>query len=86
MKRWVAALVTVLFLSTATLHVLAHRGDSDGACAVCQMQATSAPAAAAPRVVVVRTLERVPLPSSSPLAVAARVADAPARAPPSLAA
>ena len=84
MKRWVAALVTVLFLATAMLHVLAHRGGSDGACAACQMQASSMPAAAAPCVVVVWTQEFVPPRSSAPRAVAARIAGFPARAPPSL--
>jgi hypothetical protein len=83
-KRWVAALVAVLFLATATLHVFAHRGDVDDACAVCQVQASSLPAAAAPCVVVVQTLEFLSPPPSLPRALAARVVSAPARAPPAI--
>jgi hypothetical protein len=81
-KRWVAAFVAVLFLSTATLHVFAHHGESDGACTVCQVQATSMPAAAAPRVVVVQTLERVLPPASVPHDLPARIGVTSARAPP----
>jgi hypothetical protein len=83
-KRWVAALVAVLFLSTATLHVFAHHGESDGDCAVCQVQASSLPSVPAPCLVVVRTFELVAPPAPAPRAAAARVVVAPARAPPAL--
>jgi hypothetical protein len=83
-KRCAAALVAVLFLATATLHVLAHHGESDGDCAVCQVQASSLPAAPAPRIVVVSTLEILPPPAPAPQADAVRVVLAPARAPPAL--
>jgi len=83
-KRWVAALVAVLFLATATLHVFAHHGVSDDACAVCQVQASSLPGAAAPCLVAVRTLETPPPPPFVPRAREAHAVAAPARAPPVL--
>ena len=85
-KRWVAALVAVLFLSTATLHVFAHHGESDDACAVCQVQVSSLPAVASPCVVVVRTLEFVSPRTPIPRALAACVSATSARAPPARAA
>jgi hypothetical protein len=86
LKRWLGALVAVLFLSTATLHVLAHHGEADGDCAVCQVQVSSLPAVAAPCVVVVQTFEFVAPAASVPLVLAARVVAVPARAPPALSA
>jgi hypothetical protein len=81
-KRWAAALVAVLFLATSHLHVFAHHGESDDGCAACQAQIASLPAVPAPCVVVVRTIQVVPPPTFVPEAPAARVAAAPARAPP----
>jgi hypothetical protein len=86
LKRWLGVLVAVLFLSTATLHVLAHHGETDGDCSVCQVQASSLPAAAAPCVVVVQTLQSAPQPKPAATVVAARIAVLPARAPPALSA
>jgi hypothetical protein len=83
-KRWAAALVAVLFLSTATLHVLAHHGETDDDCAVCQVQAASLPAAPAPAVVCVRTIELLAPPAPVARFRAARPAAAPARAPPAV--
>ena len=84
MKRWVAALVTVLFLATATLHVFAHHSEADDSCKVCQVQASTAPAAASPHVVVVQTIEFVAARLAVPPALAVRVVVTPARAPPAL--
>jgi hypothetical protein len=83
-KRWVAALVAVLFLSTATLHLFTHHGESDDGCSVCQVQASSLTSAPAPCVVVVRTIESVPAPKVVSGRIARRVATTPARAPPAL--
>jgi hypothetical protein len=83
-KRWVAALVAVIFLSTATLHVFAHHDDADGGCTVCQVQASSMTAVSAPHVVSVRTIEFAPAPALVSLLAAESVVDAPARAPPAL--
>lgn len=84
MRRWVAAAVAVLFLCTATLHVLAHHGGADGGCGVCQVQQTSLPSAPAPAVVAVPvpavTLAEVLVPFLS----SERPAAAAARAPPVL--
>jgi hypothetical protein len=84
-KRWVAAVVAALFLSTATLHVFTHVGAAaDDGCAVCHMQQSGAVAAPLPVVAVSRVVEIVlPLPSA-PRTAAARIVDAPARAPPAL--
>jgi hypothetical protein len=83
-KRWVAAAVAVLFLSTATLHVFAHHGDADAGCTVCQVQQTSLPSAPAPAIaavpVPVVALAEVPAPSF----VSTRPVAAAARAPPAL--
>ena len=84
MRRWVAAVVAVLFLSTATLHVFAHVGDTDTACAVCHVQQAGGVQAAAPRVVVSPLVE-MELPSFAACrAVPTRPSAVPARAPPSL--
>ncbi|MFI5348612.1 MAG: hypothetical protein ACHQ2Z_03640 [Elusimicrobiota bacterium] len=84
MKRWVAALVAFLFLATATLHVLAHRGESDSACVTCQAQTASMTAVTPPSLVVVRTFEIVSPRTSVARVLSERVAAAPARAPPAL--
>ena len=84
MKRWVAALVAALFLSTATLHVFAHVGDVDAACAVCHVQQAGVVAAPAPAVAASPVLEsELPVFAAS-RAVPARAAAVSARAPPSL--
>jgi hypothetical protein len=77
-----AALVAVLFLSTAIFHVLAHHGDSDADCSVCQVQASSIPAAPAPLVVSVQTVELVEQGVPVRRAASGRVAVIPGRAPP----
>ncbi|MFI5345948.1 MAG: hypothetical protein ACHQ51_06195 [Elusimicrobiota bacterium] len=83
MRRWVAAVVAVLFLSTATLHVFAHVGDSDGGCATCHVQQAGGVQAAAPKVAVASTIE-IALPSFVvSRTVPARTSAVPARAPPS---
>ena len=84
MKRWVAALVAVLFLSTATLHVFAHHGDADGGCVVCQVQQTSLPSAAAPTVVSVPVPVVALVEAAVPRLFSARPAASAARAPPAL--
>jgi hypothetical protein len=86
MRRWVAAAVAVLFLATATLHVLAHHGDADAGCAACQVQGSSLPCAPAP------AIAAVPIPcvtlseSAAPRLVWERPAASAARAPPVLSA
>jgi hypothetical protein len=83
-KRWVAAVVAVLFLSTATLHVFAHHGAADTDCGVCHLQQASLPSAPAPAIV------SAPLPFvavaelASPQEASAPRATAAARAPPAL--
>ena len=82
MKRWVAAVVAVLFLSTATLHVFAHGGDADAACATCHVQQAGAISAPAPRVVSV-PVPAVELPEvRAPRTVSIFTAPRSARAPP----
>ena len=82
MKRWIAAIIAVLFLSTSTLHVLVHSDLNEGVCAVCHTQTASHAAAPAPAVV------SAPIPSSPlaqsavPRAVAASPVPGIARAPP----
>jgi hypothetical protein len=84
MRRWIAAVVAALFLTTATLHVFAHVGDTDSACAVCHVQQAGGVQAAAPRIVVSPLVE-IELPSfAASRAVAVPVAAVPARGPPSL--
>lgn len=84
LKRWLGALVAVLFLSTATLHAFAHVGaaDHDG-CAVCSVQQAGAIAAVAPAVVSAPVVSIPVAIASAPSVRAATLAAAPARAPPS---
>jgi hypothetical protein len=83
-KRWVAAVVAVLFLSTATLHVFAHVGDADGACAVCHVQQAGVVLSPVPVVAAAPTLETALPEPAAPRAAAARAVAGSARAPPSL--
>jgi hypothetical protein len=84
LKRWLGALVAVLFLSTATLHAFAHVGaaDNDG-CAVCSVQQAGAVAAPAPAIVAAPVDSVSVAEPSAPSVCAASLAAAPARAPPS---
>ena len=82
MKRWVAALVAVLFLSTATLHVFAHHDAADAGCVVCHVQRTSLPGAAAPSVVAAPAPGAPVAPASAPRLLPSRPSAAAARAPP----
>ena len=84
MKRWAAAVVAVLFLSTATLHVLVHADLDDGACAVCHAQTASHAAAPAPAVVSAPVPSVLLAQAAVPRAVAARPVPGVARAPPAL--
>jgi hypothetical protein len=84
MKRWVAAILSVLFLSTATLHVFAHVGNTDAGCGVCHVQQAGVVVAPAPSVVVVAAPGEVLAPLPVPRRVAAAVAAGSARAPPAV--
>lgn len=84
MRRWVAAVVAVLFLSTATLHPIAHVGDSDGTCSVCRVQQNGVFVAPAPAVVVVAIPETEVAEALPPAVSAAALLRAAARAPPSV--
>ena len=81
MKRWVAAAVAVLVLSTATLHVLAHHA-ADNDCGVCHVQQASLPSAPSPAVAVARVPEAVLADVSAPSSRSARPSASAARAPP----
>ncbi|MDE2143019.1 MAG: hypothetical protein KGL74_06200 [Elusimicrobia bacterium] len=83
MKRFVAAVVAFLFLSTATLHVFAHVGEVHGDCAVCQVQQAGVVVAAAPCVAAAAlvAIEVPPLPALR--ALPARTFAVPSRGPPS---
>jgi hypothetical protein len=83
MRRWVAAVVAVLFLSTATLHVFAHHS-ADADCGVCHVQQASLPSTAAPSVVAAPVPEVLLAEPPAPRALTARLAAAAARAPPVL--
>lgn len=84
MKRWASILLAVLFLSTATLHVLAHRGAADSDCGVCSVQQASLPSAPAPVVASSPVLE-VELVTPAALQPASlRPVVAAARAPPAV--
>ena len=82
MKRWVTAFVAILFLATATLHVLAHHGVADADCGVCHVQQASLAAAPAPVVAAAPILEAVVADEAVPQAASSVVASTPARAPP----
>ncbi len=84
MKRWVAAIVAVLFLSTATMHVFSHVGEDAGICATCHVQQAGAISAPAPRVVSV-PVPAIALPEvQAPRAVSIFTAPRSARAPPAV--
>lgn len=84
LKRWLGALVAVLFLSTAALHVFTHVGDAefDASCAVCHVQQTGGVAAAAPAVAPAPVLAVAIAELPAPAVRAASAAAAAARAPP----
>ena len=84
MRRWVAAVVAVLFLSTATLHIFAHHSGADVDCGVCLVQQASLPSTAAPTVAAVPVPEFTLAQAAAPRALSARPAVAVARAPPVL--
>ncbi|HXT01254.1 MAG TPA: hypothetical protein VN915_11300 [Elusimicrobiota bacterium] len=86
MKRWIAAFVAVLFLATATLHVLAHHGGADADCGVCHVQQASLAAAPAPVVAAGPMLEAALSEAAVPQGASRAVARAAARAPPALSA
>ena len=82
MKRWASIILAVLFLSTATLHVLAHRGAVDSDCGVCSVQQASLPAAPAPVVAASPVLVAELVQPAAPQPRSARPVAAAARAPP----
>ena len=82
MKRWIAALLAVLFLSTATLHALSHHGLADADCGVCHVQQASLPAAPAPAVAAAPVLRSDLAQAPAPRPRATRPVAAAARAPP----
>ena len=84
MRRWVAAVVAVLFLATATLHIFAHRSGADVDCGVCLVQQASLPSMAGPAVAAVAVPEITLAEAPAPRALSARPAAAVARAPPVL--
>jgi hypothetical protein len=84
MKRWLTALVAVLVLSTATLHVLEHLGVTDTECAVCAVTQAGSAGMATPSVVIV-PVPSIDLPSFvCAFAHVVRGAACAARAPPAL--
>lgn len=82
MKRWAAALVAVLFLSTATLHILSHADLTESSCAVCHMQEASLPGGPSPRVVFTPASPVRLAQAAAPRAASARPVPGTARAPP----
>lgn len=84
MKRWVAAVVAVLFLTTATLHILSHSDLTERSCVVCHMQEASLPAAPAPAVVAVEAPSVEIAEAPLPRAAAVRPVPGTARAPPAV--
>jgi len=78
----VAAFVAVLFLSTATLHVMAHSGLFERSCAVCHVSQSRVVAAASPRIVVTAAVGSLLAETTAPRAVTARGSSDAARAPP----
>ena len=84
LKSWLGALLALVVLSTATLHILSHADLTESSCVVCHMQEASVPAAPAPAVVAVEApstaVDAAPAPEASQSAVVA----ASARAPPSV--
>ena len=84
MKRWIAAFVAFLFLSTATLHVFAHHGANDSNCGVCHVQQASLAAAPAPAVAVAQALETEVVQPAAPHPRSERPLAAAARAPPAV--
>lgn len=85
-KRWLGALVAVLFLATAALHVFTHVGavDFDASCAMCHVQQAGAVAVPAPAVAVAPVLGAAVADLAAPAVRAASAAAVPARAPPSV--
>lgn len=84
MKRWARAVLAVLFLATATLHVLAHHGAVDSDCGVCSVQQASLPGAPAPVVAASSVLAVELIQPAAPQSSSARPVAAPARAPPAV--
>lgn len=82
MKRLAAAILAILFLSTATLHIYAHVGDADTGCSVCHVQQAGVAAAAVPAVVSTPVLETELPAFAAARAIPARSAAVSARAPP----
>jgi hypothetical protein len=82
MKRWACAVLAVLFLSTATLHVFAHHGAADSDCGVCSVQQASLPSAPAPIIAAGPALVADLVQPDMLLPRSARPVAAAARAPP----
>jgi hypothetical protein len=83
LTRWIGALVAVLFLSTATLHVFAHVGaDPDAGCVLCLVQHAGAVSAPVPRIVSASVPSAVLAELPGPRVPSRRPVGAGARAPP----
>ena len=82
MKRWASALLAVLFLFTATLHIFAHHGAADSDCGVCSVQQASLPSAPPPVVAAVPVPIVALVEAAAPRLISARPVAAAARAPP----
>jgi len=81
-KRGLSAVLAVLLLSTAVLHIFAHSDLAESSCEVCHVQQSRVPAAAAPRIVVAEAAGVLLAAEAVPRAIEARASAAAARAPP----
>lgn len=84
MRRWAAAVIAILFLATAGLHVYSHVGGADFDCSVCQVHQAGAVAAPVPVIAASPVAECLLAALPAPHAAAVLVSRAAARAPPAL--
>ena len=84
LKRWMSALVAVVFLATAAIHEVAHSALNEAACAVCQISLAALPAAPSPSVAVSPIPEVAVVEAAAFYFVSHRVAVGEARAPPAI--
>jgi hypothetical protein len=82
MRRWLAAVLAAVFISTATLHVFCHLGETSAPCGVCDVQQAGAVAAPVPAVVPSAVVVVVLPDAVAPQTSGAAVVRAAARAPP----
>lgn len=84
LKAWLGALLALVVLGTATLHILSHPDLTEATCVVCHMQEASLPGAPAPAVVSSEAPAVAVAPVAVPAAVPATARAGTARAPPAV--